>query len=129
MNYRYDKWVSIKITIADKSAHARELDTLQSLEKKSPHNLSHYHIVQLLDHFSHKGPNGTHHCLVFELLGPTVGTVAGDIYAGGDDALDAQTILRMSKQILQALKFLHEVGYAHGGIISSFLKMTILFSA
>jgi serine/threonine-protein kinase SRPK3 len=28
--------------------------------------------MQLLDHFDHTGPNGTHRCLVLELLGPSV---------------------------------------------------------
>jgi serine/threonine-protein kinase SRPK3 len=53
---------------------------------------------------------------VFELLGPTVDAVAREIYQGGD-VLEPETILRMSKQLLQAITFLHEIGYAHGGMV------------
>jgi len=55
---------------------------------------------------------------VFELLGPPVDAVVGDIHQGGD-VLEPETILRMSKQLLQAITFMHEVGYTHGGILRS----------
>lgn len=40
----------------------------------------------------------------------------GDIHEGGH-VLEPETILRMAKQLLQAITFLHEVGYTHGGNI------------
>lgn len=55
---------------------------------------------------------------MFELLGPTVDAVVGDIHLGGD-VLEPETILRMSKQLLQAIEFMHEVGYTHGGMSGS----------
>lgn len=55
---------------------------------------------------------------MFELLGPPVDAVVGDIHQGGD-VLEPETILRMSKQLLQAIAFMHEVGYTHGGISRS----------
>lgn len=114
IDYRREQWVSIKITTADSSAQSRELHNLQSLAENSLGDLQFEYIVQLLDHFSHQGPNGTHDCLVFELLGPTVDAVAEDIYQGGD-VLDPETILKMSQQLLQAIEFMHDVGYVHGG--------------
>lgn len=42
----------------------------------------HKHIVRLLDNFEHPGPNGTHNCLVLELLGPSVATVTEERFAG-----------------------------------------------
>jgi hypothetical protein len=53
---------------------------------------------------------------VFELLGPTVDAVVREIHEGGD-VLDPDIILRMSKQLLQAIAFMHEVGYTHGGMM------------
>jgi serine/threonine-protein kinase SRPK3 len=53
---------------------------------------------------------------VFELLGPTVDAVVREIYEG-EDVLEPETILRMSEQLLQAINFIHEVGYAHGGMV------------
>lgn len=115
---RSEKWVTVKIKTANSSKQSRELHTLQSLADIAQGNLSSKCIVQLLDHFFHQGPNGTHQCLVFELLGPTVDAVVGDIHQSGD-VLDPETILRMSRQLLQAIAFMHEVGYAHAGILES----------
>ena len=64
----------------------------------------------------HQGRNGTHQCLAFELLGPTVDAVVGDIHDDGD-VLEPETILRVSKQLLEAITFVHEVGYARGGMV------------
>lgn len=72
------------------------------------------YIVQLLDSFSHHGPNGIHQCLVFELLGPAVDIVLQD-YSEGCDKLDPEIILRMSTQLLRAIKFIHSAGMCHGG--------------
>ena len=58
---------------------------------------------------------------MFELLGPTVNAVIEEIHEGGD-VLEPETILRMSKQLLQAIIFMHEVGYTHGGNLIIMLK-------
>lgn len=70
--------------------------------------------MQLLDSFSHKGPNGNHQCLVFELLGPSVDMVLAD-YHQVQDKFDPETILRVSKQFLEAISFIHSAGMCHGG--------------
>lgn len=72
------------------------------------------HVVLLLDSFIHLGPNGSHKCLVFELLGPTVDTVVAD-YGMLEDRLEPEVILKIAKQLLQAVASVHEAGYAHGG--------------
>lgn len=55
---------------------------------------------------------------MFELLGPTVDAAVEDIHLGGD-VLEPETIIRMSKQLLQAIQFMDEVGYTHGGMSGS----------
>lgn len=72
------------------------------------------YIVQLLDCFSHHGPNGIHQCLVLELLGPVVDIVLAD-YNEGCDNLDPDFVLRMSTQLLRAIKFIYRAGMCHGG--------------
>jgi serine/threonine-protein kinase SRPK3 len=113
INLRREQWVSIKIIMAESSKQSTELRNLLSLAR---HRQGHKYIVQLLDDFFHQGPNGTHHCLVFELLGPTVDAIVREIYEG-EDVLEPETILRMSEQLLQAINFIHELGYAHGGMV------------
>lgn len=100
---------------ADSTKDSHELSTLRSLAKHSPGDLCAKHVVQLLDNFLHQGPNGCHRCLVFELLGPTIEMVVSDYHTGGD-TLEPETILRLSEQLLQAIAFLHEAGYVHGGM-------------
>lgn len=59
---------------------SRELRNLRFLEKHSQGSLSSSYIVHLLDSFTHEGPNGVHHCLVFELLDPSVDKVLADYH-------------------------------------------------
>lgn len=120
MSKRENLWVSLKIMTADSSLGSRELHNLQFLEKCSQGGLSSKHIVPLLNYFTHQGPNGIHQCLVFELLGPSVDRVLGDIYSSGD-TLEAENILRMSEQLLQAITYIHDAGMGHGGEAQSYL--------
>lgn len=111
LKLRLEKWVSLKITMADTPKPSRELQTLQHLrQKRAAHQ-----IVHLLDHFIHEGPNGCHQCLVFELLGPSVDFVVNDYHMDGDQ-LDVPTILRVTRQLLRAIASMHAAGYAHGGL-------------
>ena len=71
-------------------------------------------VPQLLDHFTHVGPNGVHQCLVSELLGPSVSTVLGH-YREEDCSLNPETILAITEQLLEAIALVHEAGYGHGG--------------
>ena len=106
----------MKILTADRTNQSRELHSLRALAEHSKGNPGSKHIVQLLDDFFHEGPNGCHQCLVFELLGPTVNIEVDDYYEDGE-RLDTETLLKISTQLLQAVTFMHEAGYAHGGIV------------
>lgn len=107
-------WVSLKIKTADSSLESREHDCMQVLQKNCQGNLSSKYIVQLLDFFLHHGPNGTHQCLVFELLGPPVHKVLRE-YDDSQERLETDIILRMSRQLLESIDFIHSVGIGHGG--------------
>lgn len=56
--------------------------------------------------------NGTHQCLVLELLGPSVPEEAQS-YKGF--RLPEEMAWKASKQVVQALAYIHENGVAHGG--------------
>lgn len=96
---------------------SRELSNFQYLDEKCLGNLSANYIVQLLNSFVHKGPNGVHQCLIFELLGPSVDHVLKD-YRELHDKLEADIILRISRQLLKAVHFIHSSGMCHGGMPS-----------
>ena len=67
----------------------------------------------MLDYFTLVGPNGTHDCLVLELLGPSVADVVESYYK--DDRLPARLAKSFANQALQGLDFLARHGIGHGG--------------
>jgi serine/threonine-protein kinase SRPK3 len=106
--------VSIKITKANRKIDSRALRNLQALARHSDLNPDSSYVVHLFDDFVHEGPNGSHQCLVFEFLGPTVDTEARDTQYFGE-RLDTDTITRVSSQMLEGVALMHESGYTHGG--------------
>lgn len=118
----------MKIITADRTNQSRELHNLRALAEYSKGSLGSKNIVHLLDDFLHNGPNGCHQCLVFELLGPTVDIIVNDYHKEGE-RLDTETLLKISTQLLQAVVFIHEAGYVHGGIVSrsNFLYLELTF--
>ncbi|KAI9150682.1 putative Serine protein kinase [Paramyrothecium foliicola] len=78
------------------------------------------HVTQLLDDFEHKGPNGTHICLVFEPMGPSVNSMVEELpqfnprLRGMKVRYPPQMARAILKQSLQALAFIHKNGVAHG---------------
>lgn len=108
--------VALKIvTSEDSSSRNRELCTHQRLSEKSlPPMNDHKHIVRLLDNFDHPGPNGTHNCLVLELLGPSVATVIEERFAG--NRLPGYTAKKACKEMALALEALHAQDIGHGGL-------------
>lgn len=79
--------------------------------------------MTLLDHFDHTGPNGTHECLVFEVMGPNAETMVEELPENQPLRIHqvARYQLWMAKSILyQALLGLHYlhtiIGVAHGDI-------------
>ncbi|KAK1147184.1 hypothetical protein N8T08_001923 [Aspergillus melleus] len=101
--------------MASRPQASQELHILEHLQRHSRGTLASNYSVQLLDSFTHEGPNGVHQCLVFELLGPTVDKVLAD-YRWGNDKLDSETVLRMCTQLLTAVRFTHSAGMGHGDI-------------
>ncbi|WEW59325.1 serine/threonine protein kinase [Emydomyces testavorans] len=114
---KQNRWVSLKILTAESSSESRELRILDQLAKRSQGNLFSKYIVQVLDHFVHQGPNGHHLCIVFELLGPSAAMLLDPLYHSSDDELlETETIFRVTKQLLKAVRFIHDAGIVHGDI-------------
>ena len=99
------------------SSVSRELPILKHLERRSQGELSLNYVVQLLDAFTYKGPNGVHQCLIFKLLSPSVDKVLAD-YHKSHDKLCSETVLRISTQLLKAVKFIHSAGISHRGEVA-----------
>jgi len=72
-------------------------------------------VVLLLDHFDHTGPNGTHMCMVFEMLGENLLEVIKKYDYKG---IPIDIVRTIAKQICVGLDFLHR----HCHIIHTDLK-------
>ena len=76
------------------------------------------HVVALLDHFFHQGPNGVHLCLVLELKGPSVSAMLNQTprpkyQAGVPHKYPLRVAQKILVQTLQGLRFLHQNGIVH----------------
>ena len=87
---------------------------LQEIEEKGI-STEHCYVVQLLNTFSHSGVNGTHICLVFEVLGVNLLEIIKFYQYKG---IPIGLVRSISKQVLIGLDYLHRIC----GIIHTDLK-------
>ena len=81
------------------------------------------YVTKLLDSFQHKGPNGIHLCLVYEIMGPDIESMVEelpDLTSRNNEGVNIRYPTWMTKsilrQVLQGLVFLHKQGIVHGDI-------------
>jgi serine/threonine-protein kinase SRPK3 len=104
--------VALKVNAHD--AGRRELEVLKHIENTLDDTGSRF-IVRMLDHFELTGPNGTHLCLVLELMCLNIST----LFAGyrGEPHLRVSLAKKVSKQLLQGLEVLRQCGVIHNGMV------------
>jgi non-specific serine/threonine protein kinase len=120
--------VALKILVSDETEKSQELQILHHLTQVAPLEAP-QRITQLLAEFEHKGPNGTHKCLVFEPMGPSVNQMLLELAYGGtkwpsEVKYPPQTARRILRDSLKGLAFLHKHGIAH----ADFQPGNMLFS-
>ncbi|KAF7377454.1 hypothetical protein MSAN_00167100 [Mycena sanguinolenta] len=95
-----------------------EIKLLQRLVTSSDPNtpVSHpgkSHVISFLDHFRHQGPNGTHVCMVFEVLGENL---LGLIKRNQNKGVSVPLVKQIAKQVLLGLDYMHRYcGVIHTG--------------
>lgn len=108
------KHVALKVVRS--AAHYTEtaIDEIKLLNKivaAKPDHPGRKHVVSLLDSFEHKGPNGTHVCMVFEVLGENL---LGLIKRWNHRGIPIPLVKQIAKQVLLGLDYLHrECGIIH----------------
>ncbi|EEU37169.1 uncharacterized protein NECHADRAFT_78359 [Fusarium vanettenii 77-13-4] len=104
------QYVAVKISVAD-MGRRHELDVLRAISAFPRHHPGWPHLNHMLDNFTLDGPNGTHDCLVLELVGPNVADAVASYY--NDDRLPAKLAKLFAKQTLQGLDLLasHDIGH------------------
>ncbi|KAF2235377.1 serine protein kinase [Viridothelium virens] len=105
--------VALKIETSETFSTSRELEILQICSRSQNEPGSEY-ISKLLDAFRHDGPNGSHHCLILDILGSNVPAVLDEKFEGA--SLPREVATAVIKEVLCGLSYLHKQELAHGDI-------------
>lgn len=88
-----------------------EIKLLNRIVQAKPDHPGRKHVVSLLDSFEHKGPNGVHVCMVFEVLGENL---LGLIKRWNHRGIPMPLVKQITKQVLLGLDYMHrECGIIH----------------
>ena len=104
---------AVALKVLASNASRRELDIMKRLRESSLKSEGAKYVVQMLDHFEHIGPNGSHLCVVMELMWQDVlGFLEGYRY---ELEQRLPLVKRLSEQIFEGLNYVHECGVIHNG--------------
>ncbi|ESK87309.1 cmgc srpk protein kinase [Moniliophthora roreri MCA 2997] len=107
---KLDRHVALKIVKSAPRYTETALDEIKLLQKlitSLPPNSLHpgkNHVIEFLDHFQHKGPNGTHVCMVFEVLGENLLAL---IRRHQSQGVPLPIVKQIAKQVLLGLDYMH----------------------
>ncbi|KIY64752.1 kinase-like protein [Cylindrobasidium torrendii FP15055 ss-10] len=109
---RENRHVALKVVKSAPRYTETALDEIKLLQRlissNTPNNPPNHpgraHVMTFLDHFRHKGPNGTHVCMVFEVLGENL---LGLIKRHQNKGVPMHIVKQIGKQVLLALDYMH----------------------
>ncbi len=104
---RTKRHVALKLVKSDGHYTETALDEIQLLQRVVTSSQSHpgrCHVVGLVDNFRHIGPNGSHVCMVFEVLGENL---LGLIKRYQHRGVPQHIVKQVAKQVLLGLDYLH----------------------
>jgi serine/threonine-protein kinase SRPK3 len=102
----------------------QELAYLQKIRDQNPLHPGYLHVIQLLDHVHHNGPDGRHLGLVMELLGENLASLTGRF---SKNHLSIPLVKRIIRQVGLGLDYLHDCKIVHTGTYKDFLAFLSLF--
>lgn len=111
-----ERYVALKVLASRLSSGSPEVSILRAMKDSSEH-IGKSHVMSLLDHFTHRGPNGTHLCLVSEVGGPSIkefNDCPGEYK--GSRRLKASVARDVCSQVINGLDYIHITGIAHGDL-------------
>lgn len=114
MYHRANRHVALKVVKSAPHYTETALDEIKLLQRlvaANPNHAGRRHCVSLLDHFKHKGANGSHVCMVFEVLGENL---LGLIKRYQHRGVPPHIVKQIAKQVLLGLDYMHkECGIIH----------------
>lgn len=111
--------MAVKIKTAETSVNTSELAIFPYLKQQGNSDPTSKHVIALLDHFGHQGPNGKHVCIVSEVLGASVSNVlktCPEYSHGRRNFFPKSMVKRILRQVLMGMCFLHSHGVIHGDL-------------
>ncbi|KAL9609607.1 MAG: hypothetical protein Q9167_005631 [Letrouitia subvulpina] len=104
---RVNRHVALKILTAESYGGEKEiyeLSILRHIKTVNPDHPGYKHVICLLDEFRHTGPHGVHVCLVFEVMGEDLVTLARRY---SDKKLPIHIVKQVARQLFLGLDYLH----------------------
>ncbi|EUC66065.1 Serine/Threonine-kinase SRPK1, putative [Rhizoctonia solani AG-3 Rhs1AP] len=111
---KQNRHVALKVVKSAPRYTETALDEIKLLQRLISGDVNHpgrRHVIGFLDHFRHKGPNGNHVCMVFEVLGENL---LGLIKRHQAKGVPVHLVKQIAKQILLGLDYMHrQCGVIH----------------
>ncbi|KAG6359947.1 hypothetical protein INS49_011001 [Diaporthe citri] len=107
------KFRALKVLSAecyDQGTDTYEREILRHLRNGSQDEAGYPYVCHLIDDFEHKGPNGTHVCLVFELMGETLASFGVWLE---NQRIPYILLRKFTLQLICALDFAHGCNVIH----------------
>ena len=104
---RFNRHVALKVVKSAPRYTETALDEIKLLQRiisSDPAHPGRAHVISFLDHFRHRGPNGTHVCMVFEVLGENL---LGLIRRHQNKGVPLHLVKQIAKQVLLGLDYMH----------------------
>ncbi|KAM3414794.1 hypothetical protein BST61_g9943 [Cercospora zeina] len=117
-----DRYVAVKVRISE-TQEAGELKILRALSPFTADHLGSTYVNRMLDHFTLVGPNGSHNCLVLEIVGPNVADFVDSHFKDG--RLPPELAKAFAKQMLQGVDFLAANNIGHGDLHARNLALVV----
>ncbi|PNP51065.1 hypothetical protein THARTR1_08293 [Trichoderma harzianum] len=108
---------ALKVLRADCYGHGTdtfEREILKCLCDGNRDHVGYPYVCHLMDDFEHQGPNGTHVCFIFELMGETLRSFG--TWFPFDGMIPYKIMHRFTIQLVLALYFAHDHGVIHTDI-------------
>ncbi|KAF9003351.1 kinase-like domain-containing protein [Cyathus striatus] len=111
------RFASLKVLSADSSLRSSEVSVSRHLQLRQEQQVSHpgrQHVVNIFDTFTIQGPNGTHHCIVTEILGLTLKAEVEYLYGEDTEHFPPEVAKKVAAQVAHGVAYLHRCGIVHG---------------
>eukprot|EP00444_Apocalathium_aciculiferum_P018153 CAMPEP_0183450386 /NCGR_PEP_ID=MMETSP0370-20130417/112454_1 /TAXON_ID=268820 /ORGANISM="Peridinium aciculiferum, Strain PAER-2" /LENGTH=583 /DNA_ID=CAMNT_0025641535 /DNA_START=12 /DNA_END=1759 /DNA_ORIENTATION=- len=102
--------VAMKVCKSKKSVTEQALDEVELLERLQDAKHGSPHVVKMMGHFWHSGPNGRHKCMVFEVMGENLLALVKHYDYNG---LPLAMVKRLARHTLMGLAYIHSRGVIH----------------